>query len=107
MRITCNVCVRFRAVPAVPLPARSAVPPQGSGREAQHGHYYRRLPLVDVARPQLPTAVPVLRLPLPALQRVQALHPVPPPGRLMAGQLITVHCQRTWNKPVTTATCSV
>lgn len=102
-RITCNVCARFRAVPAVPLPARSAVPPQGSRWETQHGHHYRGLPLVDVARPQLPTAVPVLRLPLPALQRVQAVHSVSPPGRLMAGQPITVYIftvtvrDRTWN----------
>ncbi|EDW44032.1 GM18854 [Drosophila sechellia] len=43
------------------------------GERAQHGHHHRGLPLVDVARPELPAAVPVHRLRLPGVQRVDAL----------------------------------
>lgn len=73
------------AVHAVPLPEGRAVPAEGARRAAQHGHHDRGLPLVDVARAQVSLPVPVRRLSVPVLQRVDALPSHAAPGRDLAG----------------------
>uniref|UniRef100_I3LEI2 Transmembrane protein 120A n=1 Tax=Sus scrofa TaxID=9823 RepID=I3LEI2_PIG len=48
------------AVPPILLPERLSVPPAGPGREAHHGPDRGGLPVLDVAGPHLPAALPLL-----------------------------------------------
>lgn len=72
------------AVPAVPLPKGRAVSAEGAGRTPRHGHHDRGLPLVDVARTELPVTVPVCRLLLPGVQFVCAVPAELPSGGAVA-----------------------
>ena len=65
--------VRFCAVPAVHVPTRVPVPPQGAGAEPQHGHHRGRLPVLDVEGPQFPAALPLHWLLLGTLPSIHTL----------------------------------
>nr|XP_012637726.1 transmembrane protein 120B isoform X1 [Microcebus murinus] len=69
---------RLRPVPAILLPAGLSLPAAGPGGEESPGPHRGRLPVLDVAGPHLPPALPLLWPLLAALQCchiIRALHP--------------------------------
>lgn len=56
---------------AIPLSKGCSLSAESAGRTSWHGHHYRGLPFMDVARIELSTAVPVLRLHVPGVQCIR------------------------------------
>lgn len=80
---------RFRPVSTIQISARCTLSSKGAWGEAQHGHNHRGLSLVDVARPLLPSTLPLYRIPVPVVQRIRACQ-----SRLSSGSNVARACSQ-------------